>query len=71
MLLKSEKNEIHWDLNQDIYDDLQLENGSKVFHKKYGYGYIINIDGEVAKVKFNKFAQKKIFIKYLILASDH
>ena len=51
--------------NQDVYENSQLINGTKVFHPKYGFGWIINIEGEVANVKFTKSSQKKIFIKYL------
>ena len=65
LLNKSKKNEIEWNFNQDIYEDIQLVNGTKVFHQKYGHGNIIDIDGDVADVKFDKSSQKKIFIKYL------
>ena len=65
LLNKFKKNEIEWNFNQDIYEDIQLVNGTKVFHQKYGHGNIIDIDGDVADVKFDKSSQKKIFIKYL------
>ena len=65
------ENEINWDFNQDIDENFQLENGTKVFHQKYGYGKIIKVDGEMANVKFDKSSQKKIFIKYLVLASSN
>ena len=65
LLARSNTNEIEWDFNQDIYEISQFINGAKVFHKKYGYGKIINIDGNLASVKFDKSAQKQIFIKYL------
>lgn len=68
LLLRSKKNEIEWDFNQDIYEDSQFVKGKKVFHKKYGYGRIINIEGDVANIKFDKSSQKQIFIKYLRLA---
>jgi len=69
LLLRSKENEIEWDFNQDIYEDSQFVKGKKVFHKKYGYGHIINIEGDVANIKFEKSSQKQIFIKYLRLAS--
>ena len=68
-MLKSKDNEIEWDFNQDIYDNSQFVKGKKIFHKKYGYGSIINIEGDVANIKFDKSSQKQIFIKYLRLAS--
>ena len=39
--------------------------GARVFHQKFGYGKVVNLDGEKAEVKFEKSAQRKIFIKYL------
>ena len=50
-----------------MYENTQLANGIKIFHQKYGYGYIIDIDGDVAIVKFDKSSQKQVFIKYLKL----
>ena len=44
LLNKSKKNEIEWNFNQDIYEDIQLMNGTKVFHQKYGHGNIIDIE---------------------------
>ena len=69
LLKRSEENEIEWNFNQDIYENLSLISGAKVFHQKYGYGFIINIDGDIANVEFDKFSKKRIFIKYLKLAS--
>jgi len=68
LLKRSEKNEIEWNFNQDIYEN-PLISGAKVFHQKYGYGFIINIDGDIANVEFDKSSKKQIFIKYLKLAS--
>ena len=49
--------------NRDVFSNihfcLNLANG------KYGFGWIIDIEGDVANVKFTKSSQKKIFIKFL------
>ena len=63
-----EKKEINWDFNQD-YDlsdnqDFSIE-GARVFHQKYGYGILLDYDGEKANVKFDKSDLKNIFMKYL------
>ena len=42
-----------------------LTKGQKVFHKKYGYGIVTFIEGEVAEVDFKKSSQKQVFLKYL------
>ena len=63
------KKKIDWDFNQDTMEESTMMTGSRIFHQKYGYGNIVYIDGEVAKVKFDKSSQRQIFIKYLKLAS--
>ena len=61
-------NEVDWELNQDLserdFDSSSIE-GARVFHQKFGYGTLIDYDGEKANVKFDKSDLKKIFIKYL------
>ena len=70
ILTQSKKKKIDWDLNQDIADIENNESnmkGSRVFHQKFGYGKILNIDSDKAYVDFDKSDQKKIFLKYLQL----
>ena len=40
--------------------------GDRVFHQKFGYGLIINIENDNAEVKFEKTSIKKVKIDYLI-----
>ena len=40
--------------------------GDRVFHQKFGYGLIINIENDNAEVKFEKTSTKKVKIDYLI-----
>tara|TARA_B100000965_G_C19588314_1_gene756835 strand:+ start:350 stop:2575 length:2226 start_codon:yes stop_codon:yes gene_type:complete len=63
------ENDIDWDFNQDTTNSFQLREGVKVFHQKFGYGTILEIDGDKAEVKFSKSSQKKVFMKYLQKAS--
>ena len=68
MLSHVKNNEVDWELNQDLserdFDSSSIE-GARVFHQKFGYGTLIDYDGEKANVKFDKSDLKKIFIKYL------
>ena len=68
LLSNIDKKEVNWDFNQDI-ETIGNENfsikGSRVFHQKYGYGVLVDYDGEKANVKFEKSDLKNIFIKYL------
>jgi len=57
--------DIDWDFNQDISNEEQIKRGSKVFHKKFGYGKILFIEGDKAEVDFTKSSQKKVFLRYL------
>ena len=68
LISKTEKKELNWDFNQDF--DLESSGefkveGARVFHQKFGYGNILDYDGEKANVKFDKSDLKNIFIKYL------
>ncbi len=65
MLSNSSFKEIEWNLNQDENNEYNLTKGQKVFHKKYGYGIVTFIEGEVAEVDFKKSSQKQVFLKYL------
>ena len=57
--------DIEWDFNQDISNEENIKKGDKVFHKKFGYGKILCIEGDKAEVNFEKSSQKQVFIKYL------
>ena len=65
LLERSNNNDVDWDFNQDIFDQENFQKGVKVFHKKYGYGKIISIEGDRAEVNFFKTSQKKVFLKFL------
>ena len=65
LLKNSNKNEIEWDINQDLSFDNEINIGSKVTHKKFGIGKIIKLDNDKALVNFEKFSIKKLYIKFL------
>ena len=57
--------DIEWDFNQDISNEENIKKGDRVFHQKFGYGKILFIEGDKAKVDFEKSSQKQVFVKYL------
>ncbi len=65
LLINSKKNKIDWEFNQDTSFENENYQEKKVFHKKYGYGKIIKLDGDKALVNFEDFSSKKIYLKYL------
>ena len=65
-LLNRQKNqEIEWDINQDLEFQENFNKGDKVFHKKFGHGTILFIEGDIAEVNFKHFSNKKVYIKFL------
>ncbi len=65
LLINSKKNEIEWDINQDNVFENDINIGEKVYHKKFGYGKIVNLDVDKAIVDFENFPSKKIYLKFL------
>ena len=65
LLDNSKKKEIEWDFNQDDQFDNEILHGQKVYHKKFGYGKIKNIDGDKAFVNFENNFSKKVYVKFL------
>ncbi len=65
LLINSKKNKIDWEFNQDTSFENDNYQEKKVFHKKYGYGKIIKLDGDKALVNFEDFSSKNIYLKYL------
>ena len=52
--------------NTYIENKNTILNGDRVFHQKFGYGLVINIENDNAEVKFEKTSTKKVKIDYLI-----
>ena len=57
--------DLEWDFNQDTSNEENMKQGDRVFHQKFGYGKILFIEGDKAKVDFEKSSQKQVFVKYL------
>ena len=64
-MLENKKNQIDWDLNQDMNYEKEFTTNDKVFHKKFGQGIIISKELETAQVKFKKFGIRKVYLKFL------
>ena len=44
--------------------------GDRVFHQKFGYGKIQEIEGDKLQIKFEKAGNKKVVSKFIVLAED-
>jgi len=44
--------------------------GDRVFHQKFGYGQIQEIEGDKLQIKFEKAGNKKVVSKFIVLAED-
>tara|TARA_B100000579_G_C22845756_1_gene864196 strand:+ start:2178 stop:4406 length:2229 start_codon:yes stop_codon:yes gene_type:complete len=65
LIKKKQEHSIDWDINQDLSYENNLKQGSRVFHKKFGYGKVLTIENDSAEVKFEKSSNRKVFIKFL------
>ena len=65
LIKKKQENSIDWDINQDLSYENNLKQGSRVFHKKFGYGKVLTIENDSAEVQFEKSSNRKVFIKFL------
>ena len=65
LLINNKKQDIDWDFNQDNNYSGDLEKNQKVFHSKFGYGKIQNIDGDKALINFKGNILKKVYLKFL------
>ena len=52
-------------LNSNIVNDKKLHEGERIFHQKFGYGTILNIDGEKVEIKFEKSDTKKVLMSFI------
>ena len=50
---------------RDINEDVILQIGQKVEHKKFGTGKITNLDGPKAEVEFDNYGTKKLISNFL------
>jgi len=44
--------------------------GDRVFHQKFGYGQIQEIEGDKIQIEFEKAGNKKVVSKFIVLADD-
>ena len=47
-----------------------FEVGDRVFHQKFGYGNIQDIEGDKLQIEFDKAGNKKVVSKFIVLAQD-
>ena len=56
--------------NYSLNEIKNFKKGEKVFHQKFGYGLILEIEGENALIDFKKAGQKKVKTNYLFSEND-
>jgi len=42
--------------------------GDRVFHQKFGYGYVMGIEGDKLDIEFEKAGAKKVVAKFVTAA---
>ncbi|KKL11091.1 hypothetical protein LCGC14_2549300, partial [marine sediment metagenome] len=43
--------------------------GDRVFHRKFGYGTVVSIEGDKLDIEFDKAGAKKVVAKFVVEAS--
>ena len=56
--------------NYSLNEIKNFKKGEKVFHQKFGYGLILEVEGENALIDFKKAGQKKVKTNYLFSEND-
>ncbi len=68
-LIENQKNksDYEWDINQDkkIINNINFNEGERIFHEKFGYGRILEIDGKTGLINFEKSGIKAVFLNYI------
>ena len=54
----------------DVHARINLDIGQKVFHQKFGYGFITLVDGNTVSVSFKKSGDKKVRVNYLLYGDN-
>ncbi len=52
-----------------IWTDKKFLQGDKVFHQKFGYGIVLNREGEHLEIAFDKAGTKKVVAAFLVAAN--
>ena len=52
----------------DIAASSSFTTGERVFHQKFGYGEVMEIEGDKLVVEFDKAGEKKVVAKFIVSA---
>ncbi|HHI70608.1 MAG TPA: DNA helicase II, partial [Rhodobacteraceae bacterium] len=52
----------------DITPDASFTKGDRVFHQKFGYGYVMGIEGDKLDIEFERAGAKKIVARFVVPA---
>ena len=51
--------------NTAVSNNLIIHEGERIFHQKFGYGKVLNIDGDKLEIKFEKSDIKKVLASFI------
>jgi DNA helicase-2/ATP-dependent DNA helicase PcrA len=52
----------------DITANVEFSKGERVFHQKFGYGYVMGIEGDKLDIEFERAGAKKIVARFVVPA---
>ncbi len=57
-----------WITSPSVHNDesgVKFKKGKRVFHQKFGYGYILSVNGNSLEISFDKAGQKKVMADFV------
>ncbi len=52
----------------DVKADASFTQGERVFHQKFGYGYVMGVEGDKLDIEFERAGSKKIVARFVVAA---
>ena len=52
----------------DLKGEASFTQGERVFHQKFGYGYVMGVEGDKLDIEFERAGAKKIVARFVVAA---
>ncbi|PIE16993.1 MAG: DNA helicase II [Rhodobacterales bacterium] len=53
----------------DVTPNAAFDKGERVFHQKFGYGYVMEVDGDKLDIEFERAGAKKVVARFVVAAA--
>lgn len=52
----------------DVKANADFKQGERIFHQKYGYGYVMGVEGDKLDIEFERAGAKKVIARFVVAA---